>query len=73
MLSRTSEYVLRAMAFMAQHVDEWPLPGPRIAEQRIVLDGLRGEDSIAVNGNPLEDVTLLQDVRVVIKGGTAST
>ena len=33
MLSRTSEYVLRAMAFMAQQVDGWPLPGPRIAEQ----------------------------------------
>ena len=33
MLSRTSEYVLRAMAFMAQQVDEWPLPAPRIAEQ----------------------------------------
>ena len=26
-------------------------------------------DLIAVNGNPLDDVTLLQDVRVVIKGG----
>ena len=36
---------------------------------RIVLDGLRGEDNIAVNGKPLEDVTLLQDVCVVIKGG----
>ena len=33
MLSRTNEYVLRAMAFMAQQVDDWPLPGPRIAEQ----------------------------------------
>ncbi len=33
MLSRTSEYVLRAMALMAQQVDEWPLPSPRIAEQ----------------------------------------
>lgn len=33
MLSRTSEYVLRAMTFMAQQVDDWPLPGPRIAEQ----------------------------------------
>ena len=26
-------------------------------------------DLIAVDGNPLEDVTLLQDVRVVMKGG----
>ena len=26
-------------------------------------------DLIAVDGNPLDDVTLLQDVRVVIKGG----
>ena len=33
MFSRTGEYVLRAMAFMALHMDEWPLSGPRIAEQ----------------------------------------
>ena len=33
MFSRTSEYVLRAMTFIAQQVDDWPLPGPRIAEQ----------------------------------------
>ena len=33
MLSRTSEYVLRAMAFIAQQMDEWPLAGPLIAEQ----------------------------------------
>ena len=33
MLSRTSEYVLRAMAFIVQQMDEWPLAGPLIAEQ----------------------------------------
>lgn len=33
MLSRTSEYALRAMVCLAQHVDEWPVPGPRIAQE----------------------------------------
>ncbi len=32
MFSRTSEYALRARAYMAHHMDDWPLPGPRIAE-----------------------------------------
>ena len=33
MFSRTSEYALRAMVFLAQHADTWPIPGWRIAEQ----------------------------------------
>lgn len=33
MFSRTGEYVLRSMAFMAQHMDDWPLPVRQIAEQ----------------------------------------
>ena len=32
MLSRTGEYALRAMVQMAQHVEEWPLAGKRIAK-----------------------------------------
>ncbi len=27
-------------------------------------------DLIAVKGNPLQDITLLQDIRMVVKGGT---
>ncbi|NOT01448.1 MAG: Rrf2 family transcriptional regulator [Phycisphaerales bacterium] len=33
MLSRTSEYALRAMVCLTRHVDEWPIPGPKIAEE----------------------------------------
>lgn len=33
MLSLTSEYALRAMIHLAQHVEEWPIPGKLIAEQ----------------------------------------
>ena len=33
MLSRTSEYALRAVVHLAQHVDAWPIPGRRIAEE----------------------------------------
>lgn len=32
MLSRTSEHALRAVVYLAQHVDDWPIPGRRIAE-----------------------------------------
>ena len=32
MLSLTSEYALRAMIHLAQHVDDWPIPGKDIAE-----------------------------------------
>ncbi len=32
MLSRTSEYALRAMIHLAQHVDEWPIATQCIAE-----------------------------------------
>lgn len=31
MLTRTSEYALRALVHMARHEEEWPLPGNRIA------------------------------------------
>ena len=30
---------------------------------------IRGGDLIAVKGNPLQDIALLQDVAVVVKGG----
>ena len=33
MLSLTGEYAIRAMVFLAQRQEEWPIPGPRIAEQ----------------------------------------
>ncbi len=33
MISRTSEYALRAMIHLAQHVDDWPIPGRKIAEE----------------------------------------
>lgn len=33
MLSRTSEYALRAMVCLARHVDDWPVPGKRIADE----------------------------------------
>ncbi len=33
MLSLTSEYALRAMIYLAQHVDDWPIPGRKIAEE----------------------------------------
>lgn len=32
MLSRTSEHALRAVVYLAQHVDDWPIPGRHIAE-----------------------------------------
>ncbi len=31
MLSRTGEYALRAMIHLAQHSDDWPIPGKQIA------------------------------------------
>lgn len=31
MLSRTSEYALRAMVCLARHVEDWPISGKRIA------------------------------------------
>lgn len=33
MISRTSEYALRAMIHLARHVDDWPIPGRRVAEE----------------------------------------
>lgn len=33
MLSRTSEYALRAMVCMVRHLDDWPMSGKRIAEE----------------------------------------
>ena len=33
MLSKTSEYALRAMIYLAQHADDWPIPGRQIAAQ----------------------------------------
>lgn len=33
MLSRTSEYALRAVMYLAQHPDRWPIPGNQIAEE----------------------------------------
>ncbi|MFQ5422440.1 MAG: RrF2 family transcriptional regulator [Phycisphaerae bacterium] len=32
MISRTSEYALRAMIYLARHVDDWPIAGGKIAE-----------------------------------------
>ncbi len=33
MISLTSEYALQAMIHLAQHVDEWPIAGRKIAEE----------------------------------------
>lgn len=33
MISRTSEYALQAMIHLARHVDDWPIPGRKIAEK----------------------------------------
>lgn len=33
MLSLTTEYALRAMVYLTQHADEWPISGKRIAEE----------------------------------------
>lgn len=33
MFSQTSEYALRAMIYLAQHVDDWPIAGRKIAEE----------------------------------------
>ena len=33
MLSRTSQYALRALIYLTQHEDEWPIPGTRIARE----------------------------------------
>ena len=33
MISLTGEYALRAMIFLTRHRDEWPISGPRIAEE----------------------------------------
>jgi len=33
MISLTGEYALRAMVFLARHRDEWPISGPRIADE----------------------------------------
>jgi Rrf2 family protein len=32
MLTRTSEYALRALIYLAQHEDSWPIPGREVAE-----------------------------------------
>ncbi len=33
MISRTGEYALRAMIFLARHREEWPISGPRVARE----------------------------------------
>lgn len=33
MISLTSEYALRALIYLAQHADEWPVPGRTIAKE----------------------------------------
>ncbi len=33
MLSLTGEYALRAMVYLAQHIDDWPIPGQTIAKE----------------------------------------
>lgn len=33
MLTRTGEYALQAMVYLAQNENDWPLPGPRIAKE----------------------------------------
>ena len=33
MVSRTGEYALRAVVYLAQNEDSWPIPGPRIARE----------------------------------------
>lgn len=33
MFSLTGEYALRALIYMAQHVDDWPIPGRVIAQE----------------------------------------
>ncbi len=33
MLSRTGEYALRAVVYLAQNEDDWPIPGPQIARE----------------------------------------
>ncbi|MFQ5494613.1 MAG: RrF2 family transcriptional regulator [Phycisphaerae bacterium] len=33
MLSRTSQYALRAMIYLAQHAGDHPIPGPKIARE----------------------------------------
>lgn len=33
MISLTGEYALRAMIFLTRHSDEWPISGPRIADE----------------------------------------
>ena len=32
MINLTGQYALRGLIFLAQHADEWPIPGNRIAE-----------------------------------------
>ena len=36
MLSLSGQYALRAMIYMAQHVEDWPIPGRVIAEETAV-------------------------------------
>ncbi len=36
MISRTSEYALQAMIYLARHVDEWPIPSRVIARETSV-------------------------------------
>jgi Rrf2 family protein len=33
MLSKTSQYALRALIYLTQHEDAWPIPGTRIAKE----------------------------------------
>jgi len=36
MLSLTSEYALRAMIYLARYRDDWPVSGPRIAQEATI-------------------------------------
>jgi len=35
-MTRSSEYALRALIFLAQHKDEWPIPGRAIAQGAVI-------------------------------------
>lgn len=58
----TPMQAIRAATSVAAHYIGW---GDRVG----AIEPGRFGDLIAVRGNPLDDVALLQDVEVVIKGG----
>jgi len=55
------EAIRSATSLAAQHMD--------MANDVGAIEVGRYGDLIAVKGNPLQDITLLQDVAVVVKGG----